>query len=128
MEPVLVPLSDDSAAFDFSAFPLAPSGAAPATSRAAAVPDVPARMLDGTSAGSRPHSLHRTLLPWIGGQVAAAIGLGTCLAQAMPPVSAKPLPTDEMAFALRVGDPAEFTGPVPSAIRDGFHLRLVSSD
>lgn len=124
MEPVPAPLSDDSVVFDFSAFPLAPSGAARATVRAALVSDLPA----GTSAGSRPPSLSRALLPWIGGQVAAALGLGTCLAQAMPPVTAKPLPTDEMAFTLRLGEAPEVAGPVPRAIRDGFHLRLASTD
>ena len=83
---------------------------------------------DATTTGSQPNPLLRKLLPWIGAQVAAAIGLGTCLAQAMPPVAAKPLLTNETAFALRLGEAAEFTGPVPSAIRDGFHLRLGADD
>ncbi|MGU3362910.1 hypothetical protein ACLBWX_21525 [Methylobacterium sp. M6A4_1b] len=72
--------------------------------------------------------LLRKLFPWISAQVAAAIGLGTCLAQAMPPVAAVPVSADGMNFALRLSDASEVMGPVPSAIRDGFHLRTVSDD
>jgi len=123
MDTLPFPQSHDSAVFDFSEFPLAPNGAVPGV----AVVTPPANS-DATTTGSQPNPLLRKLLPWIGTQVAAAIGLGTCLAQAMPPVAAKPLLTNETAFALRLGEAAEFTGPVPSAIRDGFHLRLGADD
>ena len=123
MDTLPFPQSHDSAVFDFSEFPLAPNGAVPGV----AVVTPPANS-DATTTGSQPNPLLRKLLPWIGAQVAAAIGLGTCLAQAMPPVAAKPLLTNEAAFALRLGEAAEFTGPVPSAIRDGFHLRLGADD
>ena len=123
MDTLPFPQSHDSAVFDFSEFPLAPNGVVPGV----AVVTPPANS-DATTTGSQPNPLLRKLLPWIGAQVAAAIGLGTCLAQAMPPVAAKPLLTNEAAFALRLGEAAEFTGPVPSAIRDGFHLRLGADD
>lgn len=125
MDTLPFPQSHDSAVFDFSEFPLAPNGAVPG---ATLVLDTPLANLDATTTGSQPNPLLRKLLPWIGAQVAAAIGLGTCLAQAMPPVAATPILTNETAFALRLGEAAEFTGPVPSAIRDGFHLRLGADD
>lgn len=123
MDTLPFPQSHDSAVFDFSEFPLAPNGVVPGATLV-----TPPANLDATTTGSQPNPLLRKLLPWIGAQVAAAIGLGTCLAQAMPPVAAKPLLTNEAAFALRLGEAAEFTGPVPSAIRDGFHLRLGADD
>ena len=123
MDTLPFPQSHDSAVFDFSEFPLAPNGVVPGATLV-----TPPANLDTTTTGSQPNPLLRKLLPWIGAQVAAAIGLGTCLAQAMPPVAAKPLLTNEAAFALRLGEAAEFTGPVPSAIRDGFHLRLGADD
>ncbi|KQP41164.1 hypothetical protein ASF49_17435 [Methylobacterium sp. Leaf104] len=121
MDQPSLPFSHDHAVFDFSGLP--PSRIA----RGGTVPG-PVTMAEAASDDLDLRPLLRKLFPWISAQVAVAIGLGTCLAQAMPPVAPVLIPADDMNFALRLGDASEGMRPVPSAIRDGFHLRFSSID
>lgn len=121
MDHLPLPFHQDHAVFDFSGLPQSPGARGLAVAGRAAEPD-PAP----DAFAAKP--VLRRLLPWIAIQVAAAIGLGTCLAQAMAPVAPKPMPADDMTFALRLGEASAVLGPVPSAIRDGFQLRFSAND
>jgi hypothetical protein len=121
MDNLPLPFSHDSAVFDFSELPVS-SGTRPVMAPG------PATVPDPESDGLELRPILRKLFPWISAQVVAALGLGTCLAQAMPPVPSKPMLGDDMNFALRLSEASEAIGPVPHAIRDGFHLRIGSID
>ena len=119
MDTQSLPISFDQAVFDFSGLPLSPLNA----SVAAYGRD---RLQEPAPAAFEPAPLGRKLLPWIAAQVVAAIGLGTCLAHAMPPTAAPSGMADHINFALRLSDAPEVLAPLPTSLQDGFRLRCNS--
>ena len=121
MDTQSLPISFDQAVFDFSGLPLSPLNA----SVAAFGRD---RLQEPALEVRNLAPVARKLLPWIAAQVLAAIGLGTCLAQAIPLTTATSVQGDHTNFTLRLSNSPEVLGPLPTSLQDGFRLRFGSSE
>ena len=121
MDTQLLPISFDQAVFDFSGLPLSPVNVSVAAHKRD-------RLQEPTPEALELAPLSRKLLPWIVAQVLAAIGLGTCLVQAMPLTTATSVQADHTHFALRLSNSPEVLAPLPTNLRDGFRLRYGSTE
>ena len=121
MDTQSLPISFDQAVFDFSGLPLSPLNASVAGYGRDRLQEPAQEAFDLAP-------VVRKLMPWIVAQVVAAIGLGTCLAQAMSPSAAPSAMADHTSFALRLSNSPEMLAPLPASLQDGFRLRFGPSE